>query len=88
MPKEKFKAQFDLEWDDALKDGKLMNAMDAKEYFGVDVPALNTAWVEAQDAKKIVKLGGGFYCTSAGSKWRRVSPTTGPPEGPRPAYAS
>ena len=62
VPKEKFSAQFEEEWDAVLEAGRVVNAMDALEKFGVDVPTLNTHWVEAQDAKKIVKLGGGFYC--------------------------
>lgn len=62
VPKEKFFAQFSEEWDAALEAGKIVNAMDALEKFGVDVPTLTTHWVEAQNAKKIVKLGGGFYC--------------------------
>lgn len=62
VPKEKFSAQFSEEWDAALEAGRLVNAMDALEKFGVDVPTLNAAWVEAQAAKKLVKLGGGFYC--------------------------
>ena len=36
--------------------------MDACEHLGIDVPTLNGAWVAAQNAKKLVKLGGGFYC--------------------------
>jgi len=66
VPKDKFKAQFDLEWDTMLADGKVLNAMDALDYFGIDVPTLNKAWVAAQNAKKIVKLGGGFYCAYVG----------------------
>jgi hypothetical protein len=46
----------------ALEGGKLFNAMDACEHLGIDVPTLNGAWVAAQNAKKLVKLGGGFYC--------------------------
>ena len=62
VPKEKFKAQFDEEWDAAIADGKLFNAMDACTHLNIDVPTLNTAWQAAQAAKKLVKLGGGFYC--------------------------
>ena len=40
----------------------MFNAMDTCAHLGIDVPTLNTHWVAAQDAKKCVKLGGGFYC--------------------------
>ena len=62
VPKEKFKAQFDEEWDAALAENKLFNAMDAIKHLEIDVPTLNTAWQAAQAAKQLVKLGGGFYC--------------------------
>ena len=44
VPKEKFKAQFDEEWDVALAEKKLFNAMDAIKHLDIDVPRLNTAW--------------------------------------------
>eukprot|EP00746_Dinoflagellata_sp_MGD_P164913 gnl/MRDRNA2_/MRDRNA2_93864_c0_seq1.p1 gnl/MRDRNA2_/MRDRNA2_93864_c0~~gnl/MRDRNA2_/MRDRNA2_93864_c0_seq1.p1 ORF type:complete len:414 (+),score=102.63 gnl/MRDRNA2_/MRDRNA2_93864_c0_seq1:97-1242(+) len=62
VPNDKFKAQFGIDWADALSSGKAYNAMDACEYFGVDAAELGKIWVAAGEAKKCVKLGGGFYC--------------------------
>lgn len=62
VPADKFKAQFGLEWDDVLKDGKALNAKDACEKFGIDADALDKMWGEAKKSKNLVKFGGGFYC--------------------------
>jgi len=62
IPKDKFKDQFGLEWDDVLKDGKALNAKDACDKMGVDADGLNDMWGAAKKAKNLVKLGGGFYC--------------------------
>jgi len=59
VPADKFKAEFGLEWADALKEGKAVNAMDACKKFGCDAAALNEAWSKSP---KVVKFGGGFYC--------------------------
>ncbi|CAK0818772.1 unnamed protein product, partial [Prorocentrum cordatum] len=62
VPGDKFKAQFGLEWEDVLKDGKALNAKDACEKFGIDADELNTMWGAAKKGGVLVKLGGGFYC--------------------------
>lgn len=62
VPNDKFKAQFGIDWKDALSSGKAFNAMDACEYFGIDSAELGSVWIAAGEAKKVVKLGGGFYC--------------------------
>ena len=62
VPKEKFKAQFDLEWDAALADGKVFNAMDGMAKLGLDLETFTGHWDQAKKDGKIVKLGGGFYC--------------------------
>jgi len=62
IPKDKFKEQFGLEWDDVLKDGKAINAKQACEKFGCDADALDKMWGGAKKAKQLVKFGGGFYC--------------------------
>jgi nucleoside diphosphate kinase len=62
VPNDKFKAQFGIDWKDALSSGKAFNAMDACEYFGCDAAELGKIWVAAGEAKRVVKLGGGFYC--------------------------
>jgi hypothetical protein len=59
VPADKFKAEFGLEWADALKEGKAVNAMEACKKFGCDAAALNEAWSKSS---KVVKFGGGFYC--------------------------
>lgn len=58
----KFKEMFHESWSSALDSNRLFNALDAKSYFGVDTAGITAIWDRAAKAKKIVKLGGGFYC--------------------------
>lgn len=62
VPADKFKAKFGEEWEDALAAGKVMNAMDACEAFGLDSEGLEKEWRKAEPAGKVIKFGGGFYC--------------------------
>jgi hypothetical protein len=62
VPNDKFEDKFGLSWSDALKSGNVYNAMGACKYLGCDSDALDAAWGKAAKAKKLVKLGGGFYC--------------------------
>ena len=39
-----------------------VNAMDACTSFGIDAAGLADAWRKCEQAKKMVKFGGGFYC--------------------------
>jgi len=62
VPNDKFESKFGLSWDAALKSGNVYNAMGACEYLGINADELDAAWGKAAKAKKLVKLGGGFYC--------------------------
>merc|ERR1712176_1502961 len=62
VPADKFKAHFNVEWADVLKDGKAVNATAALEKFGCDADELDKMWGAAKKAGNLVKLGGGFYC--------------------------
>jgi len=62
IPADKFKAQFGLEWKDALAQGLCFNAMDACAELGIDANQLDKAWAVCKNDKKLVKFGGGFYC--------------------------
>jgi len=62
VPNDKFKAQFGVDWEEALKSGKVFNALDGCAELGVDADGMAAAWDVAKDEKKLVKLGGGFYC--------------------------
>lgn len=62
IPKDKFKAQFGLEWEEALATGNVFNAMDGCKELGIDANELDKLWGECKKAKKLVKFGGGFYC--------------------------
>merc|ERR1712048_355090 len=62
VPEDKFKAQFGLEWKDALASGNVKNAMDGCEALGIDADGLDKEWAKCKAAKKLVKFGGGFYC--------------------------
>ena len=58
VPKQKFKDSFGLEWEDALNQGLVFNAIDACKYLGIDGAGLDAIWSKS----KLVKFGGGFYC--------------------------
>lgn len=62
VPKDKFKAQFGLEWDDVLKEGKALNAKQACDKFAVDSDELEKMWEASKKVKPLAKFGGGFYC--------------------------
>merc|ERR1719262_1115653 len=62
IPKDKFKEQFGLEWDDVLKEGNALNAKDACTKMSIDADELDKMWGGAKKAKNLVKFGGGFYC--------------------------
>ena len=49
---------------------KVFNALDGCKELGVDAEGMAEAWGKAKDDKKLVKLGGGFYCglCTAGDK--------------------
>lgn len=62
VPKDKFQEKFGLDWDAALADGKVFNAMDACKELGVDASQLNKLWADSKTGGKMIKFGGGFYC--------------------------
>lgn len=62
IPKDKFKKAFGLEWEDALKQGNVFNALDACKELGCNAAELDAGWSAAKKAGKLEKFGGGFYC--------------------------
>merc|ERR1719440_1303610 len=62
VPADKFQQQFGITWQAALDSGKVFNAMDGCKHLGIDTKQMDAAWAKSKDAKKLVKLGGGFYC--------------------------
>lgn len=58
VPKDKFSAAFGVDFDEAVKDGLVFNAIDACAYLGVDAMGLDALWGPSNK----VKFGGGFYC--------------------------
>lgn len=44
VPKEKFSAEFGVEFDEAIKQGLVFNAIDACAYLGVDALGLDALW--------------------------------------------
>jgi hypothetical protein len=58
VPDAKFKEKFGEEWATVLKEGRAINAMQACEFFSLDVPTLDAEWRKCE----AVKFGGGFYC--------------------------
>eukprot|EP00439_Symbiodinium_sp_Y106_P073932 s989_g14.t1 len=62
VPADKFQEQFGVSWEEALKSGKVFNAMDGCQHLGIDAGEMDAAWSQAKAAKKLIKFGGGFYC--------------------------
>eukprot|EP00929_Paragymnodinium_shiwhaense_P027136 TRINITY_DN1599_c0_g1_i1.p1 TRINITY_DN1599_c0_g1~~TRINITY_DN1599_c0_g1_i1.p1 ORF type:complete len:380 (-),score=147.52 TRINITY_DN1599_c0_g1_i1:207-1346(-) len=60
--KDAFKAKFGLAWDDALKQGKVFNAMDGAKKLGISTDELGDRFGKGEK----LKFGGGFYCGQVG----------------------
>jgi len=58
----KFKDQFGLDWKDVLGSGKAYNALDGCAKLGLTPDEMDAQWGICKKSKKLVKLGGGFYC--------------------------
>mmetsp|Transcript_112793 Transcript_112793/g.217247 ORF Transcript_112793/g.217247 Transcript_112793/m.217247 type:complete len:498 (+) Transcript_112793:51-1544(+) len=56
----KFQAAFGIPWESALP--LAYNAMDGMQALDSNVQEITQLWSAAKDNKKLVKLGGGFYC--------------------------
>ena len=59
VPIDRFLSEFGESWEAVLRDKRVFNAMQACEQFNCTPDELNEAWIQA---KKVVRLGGGFYC--------------------------
>ena len=62
VPNKPFEEQFGLSWEAALATGNVYNALDACKVLGIDAIEMDKQWAACKKAKKLVKLGGGFYC--------------------------
>ena len=54
VPADKFKEQFGLEWEEALKNGNVYNAMDGCAKLDITPDELDTQWGICKKAKKLV----------------------------------
>jgi hypothetical protein len=59
VPADRFLAAFGESWEQALKEGRAVNALDACKIYECNAQKLDAAWNKAE---KVVKFGGGFYC--------------------------
>jgi hypothetical protein len=57
-----FKKAFGIAWSDALKQGKVYNAMDAAAKLGCTTAELGKKWEKLKKDVDLLKFGGGFYC--------------------------
>lgn len=57
-----FQKTFGLSWADALKSGKVYNAMDAAAKMGISTAQLGAKWSKLKKDVNLLKFGGGFYC--------------------------
>jgi len=60
--KGKFKGMSGMEWDDAVKAGKVYNAAEACKKLGINGKQLDAKWSVIDKKTDLVKFGGGFYC--------------------------
>jgi len=56
-----FETHFGISWAQALKEGKVYNAVDACKAMGIDGAEMDRLWAKSKDANNLVKFGGGFY---------------------------
>jgi len=62
VPRDMFEAKFGLEWEQALENGNVYNALDACSLLGISAVEMDKQWGICKKADKLVKFGGGFYC--------------------------
>jgi len=63
---EAFQKAFGLSWSDALKNGMVLNAMDAAAKLGISPSELEPRWAQLKKDVNLLKFGGGFYCGKIG----------------------
>ena len=57
-----FEKTFGLTWAEALKQGKVYNAIDGCAKLGIDGDQLDAKWGTLKRGINVIKFGGGFYC--------------------------
>lgn len=62
VPKDKFKAKFNVDYDAAVADGKVFSGAGACKYLGVTKDELDNINYKQKKAGNLIKFGGGFYC--------------------------
>ena len=62
VPADRFQEAFGESWSGVLSEKRAANAMEACELFDCTPDELDAAWRQAEQEKKVVKFGGGFYC--------------------------
>jgi len=62
VPKDKFKDQFGIGWEDALSQGIVYNAVDACKKLDLTAEGLEKEWRKTKGTPNVIKFGGGFYC--------------------------
>merc|ERR1712178_459783 len=59
---DEFSRMFGLRWDEALRQNKVFNAMDATAALGISTEDLGFKWSKLSKGQDLLKFGGGFYC--------------------------
>mmetsp|Transcript_11388 Transcript_11388/g.34329 ORF Transcript_11388/g.34329 Transcript_11388/m.34329 type:complete len:530 (-) Transcript_11388:60-1649(-) len=59
---EEFKKAFGMDWTDALKQGRVFNAMDGAAKLGISTSDMGAKFGTLQKGTTLLKFGGGFYC--------------------------
>ena len=62
VEKEAFKETFGEEWEAVVKEGRVLNGVDACAALGLNAAMLDSAWSRATAQDKMVKLGGLCWC--------------------------
>jgi len=72
VPADKFQKAFGTSWEDANKNNKVFNALDACKQLGVSSEQIAALWAQAKKKDKLVKFGGGFYCGEIEHKGQKI----------------
>lgn len=59
---EEFQKAFRLDWNDALSQGLVFNAIDGAQHLGITTEELGQMWGKLKKGNDLLKFGGGFYC--------------------------
>jgi len=67
-----FNEAYGVQWQEALDQNLVFNAVDACTHLEIDMDELDYLWSLSKNGRKRVKLGGGFYCGLIETKGKHI----------------